>query len=447
MIGNEVTLTTKNELNIVYSVQNDDSSLKIGQSILENQAISIPINKFFASHIGIFGNTGSGKSNTLHKLYLELFRSKFRNNIFKHSQFLIIDFNGEYVGNNMFGVNDKKIKRVFDINTKVKSNFNKIPVTKEYLFDADILSILFDARPKTQVPFLKKAMKKMNEVIVQKDFKFGNFVGGILKRILSTPEESTQKSLDEWITIAKRYDLNASDFTFIDKIQFNSKNKNYYGLNEQGVTIYFNGGAEKANNQKLEFFKLSMIEMRINNYWSNTSISLIKKLKAFLEFQKVFYIAWKDFDSQFIGPLFNRIGPSLDSLDKVIEIKDSIKDEYGAINVFSLVHANQEVTRLLPMIISKMFYNMQKSKVSGKKVNQTKHLIIDEAHNILNAEHRNIGDSWQDYRLNVFEEIIKEGRKFGFFLTLSSQRPADISQTIISQIHNFVIHRLVNENA
>ncbi|KRK56752.1 helicase HerA domain-containing protein [Lentilactobacillus hilgardii] len=300
MIGNEVTLTTKNELNIVYSVQNDDSSLKIGQSILENQAISIPINKFFASHIGIFGNTGSGKSNTLHKLYLELFRSKFRNNIFKHSQFLIIDFNGEYVGNNMFGVNDKKIKRVFDINTKVKSNFNKIPVTKEYLFDADILSILFDARPKTQVPFLKKAMKKMNEVIVQKDFKFGNFVGGILKRILSTPEESTQKSLDEWITIAKRYDLNASDFTFIDKIQFNSKNKNYYGLNEQGVTIYFNGGAEKANNQKLEFFKLSMIEMRINNYWSNTSISLIKKLKAFLEFQKVFYIAWKDFDSQLL---------------------------------------------------------------------------------------------------------------------------------------------------
>uniref|UniRef100_UPI00403F9C3E hypothetical protein n=1 Tax=Lentilactobacillus hilgardii TaxID=1588 RepID=UPI00403F9C3E len=57
----------------------------------------------------------------------------------------------------------------------------------------------------------------MNEVIVQKDFKFGNFVGGILKRILSTPEESTQKSLDEWITIAKRYDLNASDFTFIDR--------------------------------------------------------------------------------------------------------------------------------------------------------------------------------------------------------------------------------------
>lgn len=47
--------------------------------------------------------------------------------------------------------------------------------------------------------------------------------------------------------------------------------------------------------------------------------------------------------------------------------------------------------------------------------------------------------------MELFEEIIKEGRKFGVFLTLSSQRPADISATIMSQIHNFFIHRLVND--
>lgn len=48
--------------------------------------------------------------------------------------------------------------------------------------------------------------------------------------------------------------------------------------------------------------------------------------------------------------------------------------------------------------------------------------------------------------MNIFEEIIKEGRKFGFYLTLSSQRPADISPTILSQVHNYFIHRLVNDN-
>ena len=47
--------------------------------------------------------------------------------------------------------------------------------------------------------------------------------------------------------------------------------------------------------------------------------------------------------------------------------------------------------------------------------------------------------------MELFEEIIKEGRKYGVYLTLSSQRPADISPTIVSQIHNFFIHRLVNE--
>lgn len=48
--------------------------------------------------------------------------------------------------------------------------------------------------------------------------------------------------------------------------------------------------------------------------------------------------------------------------------------------------------------------------------------------------------------MSVFEEIIKEGRKFGFFLTVCSQRPADISPIIMSQLHNFFIHRLINEN-
>lgn len=97
------------------------------------------------------------------------------------------------------------------------------------------------------------------------------------------------------------------------------------------------------------------------------------------------------------------------------------------------------------MLLSKIIYDEQKKVVAGKDVTKTKYLIIDETHNILNAEYKNNGDDWQDYRLSVFEEIIKEGRKFGFFLTLSSQGPADISPTILSQIHNYFIHRLVND--
>lgn len=56
-------------------------------------------------------------------------------------------------------------------------------------------------------------------------------------------------------------------------------------------------------------------------------------------------------------------------------------------------------------------------------------MIIDEAHNILSESSNRESESWKDYRLETFEEIIKEGRKFGVYLTIASHRPADISST------------------
>lgn len=79
------------------------------------------------------------------------------------------------------------------------------------------------------------------------------------------------------------------------------------------------------------------------------------------------------------------------------------------------------------------------------KVSTSFHLIIDEAHNILSEQSTREETTWKDYRLETFEEIIKEGRKFGYYLTLASQRPADISHTLVSQLHNYFLHRLVSE--
>ena len=73
-------------------------------------------------------------------------------------------------------------------------------------------------------------------------------------------------------------------------------------------------------------------------------------------------------------------------------------------------------------------------------------IVIDEAHNILSTQSFREAESWKDYRLETFEEIVKEGRKFGVFVTIASQRPYDISPTITSQAHNYFIHRLLNEH-
>ncbi len=112
--------------------------------------------------------------------------------------------------------------------------------------------------------------------------------------------------------------------------------------------------------------------------------------------------------------------------------------------VLCLKDCDLDAKKLIPLLLAIQSYHNHKENLEDSDV-KTFHLIIDEAHNILSEQSNRETENWKDYRLEVFEEIIKEGRKFGFFLTIASQRPSDISPTILSQIHNSFIHRLVNE--
>lgn len=440
MIGNEITVTTKEDLKIIYGIEDNSPSIPIGESILEGQKVCIPIDNFFASHVGIFGNTGSGKSNTLHKLYLQLLNSSYRAKILEHSQFFVIDFNGEYTGDQHFGVSPTEGKRIIKINTRERGIGDKIPVKKRYLFDADILSILFDARSATQVPFLRKAINLWNEQNFDGE-KIAKFVVGTIKKILTSGDAASSDAKDNWIVVANSFIENTQLFENIKGLEYNSQYKSYKYVGQLELK-YINDKSEMTLEDEL-YLRLNEITNQIATCFDQSNE--IVKLRMHLEFQKVHQSAWKSTNIEHLNPLFNRIDSAFKGLEKVINVVDDISDEYESINILSLVHANQEITRLIPMLLSKMIYDEQKDAVSGSSITQTKHLIIDEAHNILNADFRNRGDDWQDYRLSVFEEIIKEGRKFGFYLTLSSQRPADISPTILSQTHNYIIHRLVND--
>lgn len=440
MIGNEVCITSKQDLELIYGINKTEPTICIGKSILEGQVVPLSINKIFASHIGVFGNTGSGKSNTLHKLFLELFRSEYREKILEYSKFYVIDFNGEYTKDDSFGVTNAH-KKVFNVKTRSNTS-KKIPITEEYLFDPDILSILFGASSATQVPFLRKAMNEWNEKEHTGEV-IAKFVVGTLKKILTTGDAALSDSRDNWIKVAKSY-ISKEKWIIFNQVSSLTYNSTYKSYSIQGEERgYFN---DKSDLTEQEEKKLQIDEIRQNLAKSFDTLDLIDKLKFFLDFQKVHYSTWKSTNIEHINPLFHRIDTALNSLKKVVEVKESIEGDFSSLNIINLVHANQEITRLIPMLISKMVYDQQKTKIAGNDVTCTSHLIIDEAHNILNAQNHSVGDTWQDYRLNIFEEIIKEGRKFGFYLTLSSQRPADISPTILSQVHNYFIHRLVNDN-
>lgn len=445
MIGDIASITNGEEVGVIYSTSDDPAeTIIVGESIFGNYTIQLPVNKFFASHIGIFGNTGSGKSNTLHKIYMELF--KFSCGVLQKSKFVVIDFNGEYAHSESFGRGESE-KRIYNISTRSSSrSSDRIPISREYLYDPEILSILFDARPATQVPFLRKSINKYNEIMKDSgsygDLNYGNYILGTFKKILVSRGTVNDNAFDNWIEAYKKYfklaglDGEYNCDNIFDKITPGPNNSYMIG------TDYINSGSCSRDMQWQDEPKVAESLEEILS-----TISDIQKIAMILEFAKVHSTAWGKVNSEHLNPLFNRISSSLKSLEKVIEIVENPIGNIEPVTIINLLHVNQEIKRLIPMMFSKMIYDAQKhdiSKCSGD-ITSTIHLIIDEAHNILNDSQQRNGDSWQDYRLFLFEEIIKEGRKFGFYLTLSSQRPADISETILSQVHNYFIHRLVNE--
>jgi DNA helicase HerA-like ATPase len=109
--------------------------------------------------------------------------------------------------------------------------------------------------------------------------------------------------------------------------------------------------------------------------------------------------------------------------------------------VIALGDVNLEMKKTIPLLVAKKVFENHK----GRGPNRSLNIVIDEAHNILSQESFREFENFKDYRLETFEEIIKEGRKFGVFVTIASQRPNDISPTITSQAHNYFIHRLINQ--
>lgn len=455
MIGNEVTITSKEDIDLIYGVKKDDPVISIGKTIFENKRLNIPINELFASHIGIFGNTGSGKSNTLHKLYSNLFNSKYKDGMFAKSKFFIFDFNGEYRGDHIFGL-DKNHRKIINLNTHTNNESAKVLIDKDTFLDSDILTMLFDAKSGTQAPFLLRALKRYKTINGDNE-KIAKLEVGLLKTLLSDSKHTTPNIEEQWTDVFEKYlyqyvsgynkgkmvknELN--DLSNLIKISgsgnIKSQNTEYF---KDCKGNYFYKGEYFAEPARLFFDQL----IKILKYCLD-QCNEFAKLKIFLAFQMIYVTAWNNKMSEYLGPLFNRILNVLDSLEKTIEVSDMVTctNFYRPVNIISFVQCDLTTKRIIPMLVAKMLYNQQKAKViSDNGVKTTTHLIIDEAHNILGSV-KSKSDFWKNKRLSAFEEIIKEGRKFGFFLTIASQRPADISPTIMSQLHNFFVHRLVND--
>ncbi len=418
LIKDPVYLLEENKLSDIYG--NVGGDFVIGKLLKEEFPVSLPWQKLFNSHIGIFGNTGSGKSNTLTNLYTTLFDKKIKS-IKGKSQFVIIDFNGEYTNGQL---TSEQHKRIYTLNTRKAED--KFPLVKSEFWDTDTLSLLFQATQNTQKPFINRIVK--GKQLYASKANFLNYIKTTYEKVFTTA--APHPELLDLIRDITSTLGNEKIKNFLKTVSFHGTNKVFYTT---GVT-YFNADGAGYRNRLRDDVDAIAIPKGLSNldqFSIRCHIQLIRDLIS----------GYVQFD--FIQPLLKRIDSSLTNLTKVIRVTDT-PPANKAVTVISLRKCNQDIKKVLPLLIAKHYYNPHKTSVANPP-DKTIHLVIDEAHNILSQQSTRESESWKDYRLETFEEIIKEGRKFGMFLTLSSQRPADISPTIVSQIHNFFIHRLVND--
>lgn len=418
LIKDPVYLLEENKLSDIYG--NVGGEFVIGKLLKEEFPVSLPWQKLFNSHIGIFGNTGSGKSNTLTNLYTTLFDRKI-DAIKGKSRFVVVDFNGEYTNGQL---TTAKHKHIYNLNTRNQED--KFPLAKEEFWDTDTLSLLFQATQNTQKPFINRIIK--GKLKFDTDANFLNYIKSTYEKVFTTA--SPHPELLDLIRDITDTVANDAIKNTLKTIGFHGNQKKFYIA---GGTYFDADGASYRNKLKNEVDALTLPRGLgdLEQFSIRCHIQLIRDLIS----------GYVQFD--FIQPLLKRIDSSLSNLTKVIRVTDRAVVN-KTVTIISLRKCNQDIKKVLPLLIAKHYYNPHKANVANPP-DKTIHLIIDEAHNVLSQQSTRESESWKDYRLETFEEIIKEGRKFGMFLTLSSQRPADISPTIVSQIHNFFIHRLVNE--
>lgn len=447
LIDNECFLLHNREFDQVHNfIKDNDDPITIGTLSLEKgQSIKVGVNSLFASHIGIFGNTGSGKSYTLAKIYRELFEKYKNERKFKrNARFFLIDFNGEYINTSSRSdsvIIDKKYKSTYKLSTRTNKG-DRYPISQDAIRDAEFWVIFLQATEKTQAPFLKRAVES---TYLQSKIQSESELKDTIAKMIFTATTDGDKTLEKTVVMNLLEEIKDSlggNTTISDlisdyrlQLHYHSKQNKYYYGTDSTTGMYSDNSS----------YKQTVVDDKIGALTIDTSkISPIDQVRLQIIIQYYEDIIRGFSNKEHLSPLIKRLDKRVDHLKKVIDV---INDEeidmpkQKNLVIVSLKDVNIQIRKIIPMLLCRKLYNDKKESNDDQSY---LNLIIDEAHNILSENSERESEQWKDYRLETFEEIIKEGRKFGVFLTIASQRPSDISPTIISQLHNYFLHRLIN---
>ena len=394
------------------------------------------------NHMCIFGNTGSGKSCGVARVIQNIFTNP--NFVPYRSNFLIFDSSGEYYTafENLNQINPNYHYRFLttNVNSVHHGEILKIPL---WLLNIEDIALLLSATTHTQISIIEKMMKLVR-IFSQSDALAIRYKNHLIASAIMTIMYSNQGSAskrDEIFSIfntcsTNEFNLNAvvqgigytrklHECFLIDSTdQFSER-----VLLTEYVNKFIDPELNKFEPDKQHYFTLPDLEKALNftlisegwlrneNVYAD-AITLKVKLHDLVIGSNAKFFDYKEFVrlDQFLGSLI---------------VQDNKKFQIVNIN---LEDVDDAFAKSIVKIFARLLMEFSKKIERGS---MPFNILLEEAHRYVKKD--------QDeflFGYNIFDRIAKEGRKYGIIISLISQRPVDISETVISQCSNFLIFKM-----
>ena len=423
--------------------------LEIGQSVVfEDYRVKVRIDEFFGGHSAVLGNTGSGKSCTVATILQELFEKPGEHHA-RGATFIVLDVNGEY--HQAFGNIDVGgvigVDRLILDGTADPGGF-RIP---HWFLDLSEWELLLQASERTQVPILRMALglatlfggaagQQLNAIR-------NHILAKCITQILS--DESPPGAKETRILgILQRFrtaEINSGTIGALVLVHFgnmaNIENAFDYLVGEDGNSGYVidHFKLPDYSNSPFEFEALGdAIDLALlyeeahgNRQIRDYCSQMVTRFKALLEREDYAFLRHSAAGAVGdAGPFLARLlglGPQQGGHAKTSQVV-----------IVDMNAVEDEVVELVSAVVARMVFRLLRRADPRNRF--PVHLLLEEAHRYISA-------TPSRYALDagrVFERIAKEGRKYGLFLLVASQRPSELSKTVLSQCSNFVVHRIQN---
>ena len=442
-IGNVCFVATDEEVRLIISGDQNNFMKRVligNMPLYNNTPAYVQTNAFFSNHFAIFGNTGSGKSCGVARLFQNIFFNNTQTP--RNACIFIFDAYGEY--ESALSVQNSQVffKRY---STNVRENPNTLIKLPLWLLDIDDFALLLEADDPTQLPIIEKALRLVtvfsgsdeetkiykNDIIAKAILEVlysGGAASQIHDQIFAILTSFNTEDLNlETPIVQPGYTRSLRQCLIIDK-----EGK----IGEMQLVTEF---IKKFINPDLKLeLPDGTIPFTLENLREAFDFALISEgiLKSDKLYDKANVLKVR-LDSLIKGEYAQYF--KMDRyVDKNTFIKELITASNGAraqiINI-NISYLDDRLAKTICKIYAKLLFDFT-SKLQ-QRGSFPVHLILEEAHRYVQQD----SDS-KVLGYNIFDRIAKEGRKYGVILGLISQRPSEMSETVLSQCSNFLIFKM-----